>query len=69
MPESHMGHNMSDPAMAKSMERDVRTRFWVALALTIPIAVLAGHVPGVPMFIEPPLSSWIGLALATPVVW
>jgi Cu2+-exporting ATPase len=69
MPESHMGHNMSDPAMAKSMERDVRTRFWVALALTVPIAVLAGHIPGVPMLVEPPLSSWLGLALATPVVW
>ena len=38
-------------------------------ALTVPIAVLAGHVPGVPMLVEPPLSSWLGLALATPVVW
>src|ERR1019366_10740927 len=25
--------------------------------------------PGVPMLVEPPLSSWLGLALATPVVW
>lgn len=39
------------------------------LALSIPIALIAGHVPGVPMFIEPPLSSWVGLVLATPVVW
>jgi Cu2+-exporting ATPase len=69
MPEDHMGHNMSDAAMAKSMERDVRTRFCVALALTVPIAVLAGDVPGVPMLVDPPLSSWIGLALVTPVVW
>jgi cation transport ATPase len=60
---------MSDPGMAKSMERDVRRRFWVAFALTVPVALLAGHVPGVPMLIEPPLSSWLGLALSTPVVW
>jgi Cu2+-exporting ATPase len=65
----HAGHDMSDPAMGKAMELDVRRRFWVAFALTVPIALLAGHVPGVPMFIEPPLSSWLGLALATPVVW
>jgi Cu2+-exporting ATPase len=65
----HMGHNISDPAMGKAMELDVRRRFWVALALSVPIAVLAGHVPGLPMLVAPPLSSWIGLALATPVVW
>jgi Cu2+-exporting ATPase len=55
--------------MGKAMELDVRRRFWVAFALTVPIAVLAGHVPGVPMLVQPPLSSWLGLALATPVVW
>ena len=65
----HSGHNMSDPAMGKAMELDVRRRFWVAFVLTVPIAVLAGHVPGVPMLVQPPLSSWLGLALATPVVW
>src|SRR5215204_4752420 len=32
----HMGHDMSDPAMAKAMERDMRNRFFVALLLTIP---------------------------------
>ena len=63
------GHNMSDPAMGKAMELDVRRRFWVALVLTVPITLLAGHVPGVPMFVGPPLSGWLGLALATPVVW
>jgi len=60
---------MSDPAMGKAMELDVRRRFWVAFALTVPITLIAGHVPGVPMFIMPPLASWLGLALATPVVW
>ncbi len=67
--DQHAAHNMSDPAMGKAMELDVRRRFFVALALTVPIAVLAGHVPGLPMLVEPPLSSWLGLALATPVVW
>jgi Cu2+-exporting ATPase len=61
--------SMSDPAMAAEMEHDIRRRFIVALLLTIPVTVLAGHVPGIPMLVHPPLSSWLGLALATPVVW
>ena len=65
----HHGHDMSDPAMAKEMERDIRRRFFVALILTLPVAALAGHIPGVPMMVHPPLSGWIGLALSTPVVW
>jgi Cu2+-exporting ATPase len=32
----HMGHDMSDPGMAKAMERDMRNRFFVAVLLTIP---------------------------------
>jgi P-type Cu2+ transporter len=32
----HMGHDMSDPAMAEAMERDMRNKFFVALLLTIP---------------------------------
>ncbi len=47
----------------------MRRRFWVALALTVPVVLLAGHLPGVPMLVEPPLSSWFGLVLSTPVVW
>src|SRR5919112_594282 len=35
----HMGHDMSDPGMAKAMERDMRNRFFVALLLTIPIVL------------------------------
>ena len=27
-----MAHDMSDPAMAASMETDIRLRFWIALA-------------------------------------
>ncbi|MEP6495771.1 MAG: copper-translocating P-type ATPase [bacterium] len=70
---AHGGHDhgamMSDPAMAKSMEGDMRRRFWVALALTIPIATIAGHIPGMPMLVHPPLASWLGLVLSTPVVF
>src|SRR5258707_1996610 len=60
---------MSDRSMAKAMEADMRRRFWLALVLTIPLAIMAGHVPGLPMLIHPPVASWIGLALSTPVVF
>jgi Cu2+-exporting ATPase len=55
--------------MAKRMERDMARRFWVALVLTIPIVVITGHLPGVPMLVHPPLSNWLALALSTPVVF
>ena len=51
------------------MEADMRRRFFVALALTIPITIIAGHIPGLPMIVHPPLSSWLGLILSTPVVF
>src|SRR5260221_5442519 len=61
---------MSDRSMAKAMEADMRRRFWLALVLTIPLAIMAGHVPGPPMLIHPPVASWIGFGLSTPgVVW
>jgi Cu2+-exporting ATPase len=72
-PKAHAHHDhsamMSDPGMAKQMERDMARRFWIALALTIPIVVITGHMPGLPMLVHPPLSSWIALALSTPVVF
>ncbi len=70
-PAAHHDHAsaMADPAMAKAMEADMRRRFWIALAFTIPVAILAGHLPGLPMLVHPPLASWLGLALSTPVVW
>ena len=71
-PKSH-GHDhtamMSDPAMAKRMEQDMARRFWVALVLTIPIVIITGHVPGLPMLVHPPLANWIALVLTTPVVF
>ena len=36
MDHGGMGHDMSDPAMAAAMERDMRNSFFVALLLTIP---------------------------------
>ena len=60
---------MAEPGMAKQMERDMARRFWIALVLTIPIVVITGHVPGLPMLVHPPLSNWIALVLTTPVVF
>ena len=60
---------MSDPGMAKQMERNMARRFWIALVLTVPIVVITGHVPGLPMLVHPPLSNWIALVLTTPVVF
>ena len=71
-PQAH-GHDhtamMSDPAMAKRMERDMARRFWVALVLTIPTVIITGHVPRLPMLVHPPLANWIALVLTTPVVF
>ena len=66
-----MGHDMSDPAMAKAMEVDMRRRFFVALALTIPTLLfssLAMNTFGL-MLAPPEVANWIMFALATPVVW
>jgi len=60
---------MADPTMAGVMERDMRRRFFVSLAFTIPVTLLAGHIPGIPMLLHPPLANWLGLALSMPVVW
>src|SRR5258708_34959083 len=70
---SMMGHDMSDPAMARAMEADMRNRFFVSLVLTIPVILYAPlgvnlfklHLP-TPFGISP---NWILLVLATPIVW
>jgi Cu2+-exporting ATPase len=68
--EEHSQSSMiGEPSMAHDMEQGIKRRFFVALALTIPVAALAGHVPGLPPFVHPPLSNWLGLVLSTPVVW
>ena len=48
---------------------DMTRRFWVALALSIPVFALemGGHLAGLHRFIPEGVSNWIQLALATPV--
>src|SRR6266568_8123876 len=68
-----MGHDMSDPAMARAMEADMRNRFFVSLVLTIPVILYSPlgtslfklHLP-TPFGINP---NWVLLVLATPIVW
>ncbi len=49
---------------------DMTRRFWVGLALAVPVLVLemGGHVTGLTMMLGQQLSNWIQLLLATPVV-
>ena len=66
-----MAHDMSDPAMASAMERDIRTRFFVALALTIPTALyspLGRQFLGLTLPTPFP-ANWLMLILSTPVVF
>ena len=50
---------------------DMTRRFWIALALTTPVFILemGGHLfPALHHLVPPPVSTWIQLVLATPVV-
>ncbi|UVC06852.1 copper-translocating P-type ATPase [Rhizobium sp. TH2] len=49
---------------------DMRRRFWVGLVLAVPVLVLemGGHLVDLHMFVDPKVSNWIQLLLATPVV-
>jgi Cu+-exporting ATPase len=49
---------------------DMTRRFWVGLALSIPVVILemGGHLIGEHGWIDQSLSNWIQLVLATPVV-
>ena len=51
--------------------RDMTKRFWVGLALTVPVFILemGAHLVNLHAFIAPQLSNWIQLVLATPVVF
>jgi P-type Cu2+ transporter len=68
----HMGHDMSDPAMAAAMERDMRNRFFVALLLTIPTVLyspLGMNLLGVRLPTFGLSENLIMLLLSTPVVF
>jgi Cu+-exporting ATPase len=49
---------------------DMRRRFWIGLALTLPVFILemGGHLTGLDHLIPRNVSNWIQFALATPVV-
>jgi Cu2+-exporting ATPase len=66
-----MAHDMSDPAMAAGMERDIRRRFWVALLLTIPTVLyssLGKNLLGIDLPAPLP-DTWMMLLLSTPVIF
>jgi P-type Cu2+ transporter len=72
MDHAAMGHDMSDPNMAATMERDMRTKFFIALPLTI-LTVLYAPL-GMNLFgVRLPTFgldvNLIMLILSTPVVW
>jgi Cu2+-exporting ATPase len=72
MDHAAMDHDMSDPGMAAAMERDMRTKFFIALPLTI-LTVLYAPL-GMNLFgVRLPTFgldiNLIMLILSTPVVW
>jgi P-type Cu2+ transporter len=67
-----MDHDMSDPKMAKAMERHMRNRFFVALALTIPTILyspLGYDFLGLGLPHAGVNPNWFALVTSTPVVW
>src|SRR6516225_5702679 len=67
-PQGGMAHDMSDPRMAKAMEADLRNRFFVALALTIPTLLfssLATNTIGLKL-VPVQTANWVMLVLSTP---
>jgi Cu2+-exporting ATPase len=66
-----MSHDMSDPAMAASMEAEIRTRFWVALALSALVVLISpmGQMIGIHLPLSAAVRSWTLLVLTTPIVF
>lgn len=64
-PETITGEEGENPELA-----DMRKRFWIGLALTLPVFALemGAHVLNIHHYISGTASNWIQLALATPVV-
>src|SRR5215208_8044608 len=68
----HIDHDMSDPNMAATMERDMRNKFFVALVLTIPTVLyspLGMNLLGVRLPTFGLDENVIMLILSTPVVF
>ena len=70
-PGAGMSHDMADPAMAASMEADIRTRFWVALALSAIVVLLSpmGEMIGIRLPLSTAVRSWALLVITTPIVF
>ena len=67
-----MDHDMSDPTVARAMEDDMRRRFFLALALSIPVFALSPVTVdffGVELVKDEAARNWLMLVLSTPVVW
>jgi P-type Cu2+ transporter len=67
-----MAHDMSAPDMAGDMARDMRNRFLVALAFTIPVILLSDigyDAFGIHVVTSLDARNWLMAALSTPVVW
>ncbi|MBA3944537.1 MAG: copper-translocating P-type ATPase [Herpetosiphonaceae bacterium] len=67
-----MKHDMSDPGMAAAMERDIRTRFFIALFLTIPTVLyspLGVRLLGMALPTFGLGANLIMLVFSTPVIW
>jgi Cu2+-exporting ATPase len=66
-----MSDDMSNPAMAASMEANIRTRFWLALALSAVVVLLSpmGEMLGIHVPLSAAARSWTLLALTTPIVF
>jgi len=64
-PETVTAESGPNPELA-----DMNRRFWIALALTIPVFALemGGHLIDLHALVAPKTSNWVQFALATPVV-
>jgi Cu+-exporting ATPase len=60
----------SAEALESAELADMRRRFWIGLAFTVPVLILAmgGDLAGLHKLVAPQVSNWIEFALATPVV-
>src|SRR3954452_9436662 len=70
--QAGMGHDMSAPDMAGDMARDMRNRFFVALAFTVPVILLSDigyDAFGIHVVRSLDARNWLMAALTVPVVW
>jgi Cu2+-exporting ATPase len=68
---AHGGHDMSDPRMAAAMEADMRRRFWISVALGLPVVLYSPLATNVLRLQLPtPFGlphDWLMFVFATPV--